>query len=132
MAGVAVKENLGVITSKGIPVKSCFNISNVLDEVCERDFYFGIAQSGISVIGDDNSIYKAPYFKPFGNPIERASIPREYESEFSNGCLRRNMELWNEINKLSGRDFLIKDLPEKIINTNDSDEIVKVLKKGVR
>ena len=105
---------------------------DVIDQICERDFYFGIVQSGISVIGEDNYIYKAPYFKPFGNPVERASIPKEYENEFSNGCLERSIELWNEIERLSGKTFFIRDLPEKISNTNENDEIVKVLKKGIK
>ena len=105
---------------------------NVIDQICERDFYFGIVQSGISVIGDDNSIYKAPYFKPFGNPIERASIPKEYETEFSNGCLERSIELWDEIERLSDKTFFVRDLPERIINANENDEVIKVLKKGVK
>ena len=91
---------------------------NVIDQICERDFYFGIGQSGISVKGDDNLIYKAPYFKPFGNPIERASIPTEFEKEFSIGCINRNIALWKEIENLSEKTFYIRDLPEKIVNTN--------------
>lgn len=104
---------------------------NVIDQICERDFYFGIPQSGISIL-EDGVIYKAPYFKPFGNPVERASIPVQYEDDFSKGCLKRSLWLWNEIEKLSGRNFYISDLPEVISNTNSDDKIVKVLKKGVK
>lgn len=103
----------------------------VIDQICERDFYFGIAQSGISVMGDDG-IYKSPYFKPFGNPTERASIPKNEETEFSKGCLRRNIALWEEIERLSRKRFRIKDLPETIINTEKEEKVVKVLKKGMR
>lgn len=103
----------------------------VIDQICERDFYFGIAQSGISVMGEDG-IYKSPYFKPFGNPVERASIPKEEEIEFSKGCLRRNIALWEEIEKLSGKSFRIEDLPEAIINTEKEEQVVKVLKKGMK
>ena len=104
----------------------------VIDQICERDFYFGIVQSGISVVGSDNLIYKAPYFKPFGNPIERASIPEEFEKDFSIECIKRNITLWEEIEKLSGNTFYIKDLPEKIFNTEEDEEVVKTLKKGIR
>lgn len=103
----------------------------IIDQICERDFYFGIAQSGISVMGE-NGIYKSPYFRPFGNPVERASIPKEKEIEFSKGCLRRSIALWEEIEKLSGKSFKIEDLPETIINTKEEEKVVRVLKKGMR
>ena len=105
---------------------------SVIDQICERDFYFGIGQSGISVVDSDNLIYKAPYFKPFGNPIERASIPEEFEKDFSTQCIRRNILLWKEMEKLSGNTFYIKDLPERIFNTDENEEVVKTLKKGIR
>ncbi len=105
--------------------------SGVIDQICERDFYFGIAQSGISVVVQDG-VYKSPYFKPFGNPVERASIPVEQELEFSRGCLRRSIALWEELERLSGKSFKVKELPEVIINTNREDSVVKVLKKGMR
>lgn len=101
----------------------------VMDQICERDFYFGVAGSGISIKNDD-SIYKAPYFIPYGNPFERASIPKEYENIFSIGCINRSISLWEEIEKLSNKKILIKDLPEKIFNTNENDEVIKTLKKG--
>lgn len=103
----------------------------IIDQICERDFYFGIAQSGISVMGE-TGIYKSPYFRPFGNPVERASIPKEKEIEFSKGCLRRSIALWEEIEKLSGKSFKIEDLPETIINTKKEEKVVRVLKKGMR
>lgn len=103
----------------------------VIDQICERDFYFGIPQSGISIL-EDGIIYKAPYFRPFGNPVERASIPKEYEDYFSKGCLKRSIWLWNEIERLSDKSFYISDLPEVIFNTSSDEKIVKVLKKGVK
>lgn len=102
----------------------------VIDQICERDFYFGIAGSGISVI-KNNEVYKAPYFKPYGNPVERSSIPINEELRFSLSCLRRSLELWQEIDRLNNRKTLIKDLPEKIIETNENDSVIKTLKKGM-
>lgn len=104
---------------------------DVIDQICERDFYFGVPQSGISIL-EDGVIYKAPYFKPFGNPVERASIPKEYEVDFSKGCLKRSIWLWEEIEKLSGKKFYISDLPEVISNTSSDDQVIKVLKKGIK
>ena len=112
-------------------VKTNYILGNkVIDQVCERDFYFGIAGSGI-LIKTDDGLSKAPYFKPFGNPCERASIPRECELYFSNGCIERSVYLWENIDKKKGRDSLISELPEKIINTNKDDYVVKTLRKVV-
>ena len=104
---------------------------NVIDQICERDFYFGIAGSGISVL-TGTTVVKAPYFIPFGNPVERASIPQNSATYFSNSCISRSITLWEEIEKLSKRKILIKDLPEQIQNTSPNDEVIKVLKKGLK
>ena len=104
---------------------------DVIDQICERDFYFGIAGSGIMIYMKDG-LYKAPYFKPYGNPYERASIPIEYEKYFSKGCLNRSIYLWEEIDKLKKARTKILELPEKIINTNENEEVVKTLKREMK
>ena len=104
---------------------------DVIDQICERDFYFGIAGSGISV-QTNTQVVKAPYFLPFGNPIERASIPQNAATYFSNSCITRSILLWQEIEKLSKRKIYIKDLPEQIQNTSPNDEGRKTLKKGLK
>ena len=76
-----------------------------------------------------NGLWKSPYFKPYGNPCERASIPEEYEKEFSKNCLERSIYLWEEIEKLKKQKIVMKELPERIINTKPNQEVVKVLKK---
>lgn len=101
---------------------------NVIDQICERDFYFGIAQSGIYV-KENNFICKAPYFLPYGDPNKRASIPKEYEIEFSKGCIKRSIMLWEEIERLSKKDIYMKDLPEIINYTNKNDKVIKILRK---
>ena len=112
-------------------VKTNYILENkVIDQVCESDFYFGIAGSGI-LIKTDEGFSKAPYFKPFGDPCERASIPREYETYFSNSCSERSLYLWENIDKNKGRYSLISELPEKIINTSKDDYVVKTLRKVV-
>lgn len=105
--------------------------TDVIDQICERDFYFGIAGSGI-MVNTSNGLYKSPYFKPYGNPNERASIPIEFEDYFSKGCLERSIYLWEEIDKLKGRKTIIEELPERIINTNQNDVVTKVLKKEIK
>lgn len=101
---------------------------DVIDQICERDFYFGIVQSGIS-IKKDGEIFKAPYFKPYGNPVKRASIPEDFEEMFSTGCINRSIILWKEMEKLSKREILTNELPEKINFVEDDKRIVKVLER---
>lgn len=109
----------------------CLLGENVIDQICERDFYFGIAQSGISIL-KNGKILKSPYFVPFGEPVKRASIPKEYEILFSNGCLARSMFLWKFIENNSKRKIYIRDLPEEIVGTENNDRVLKVLEKGFR
>lgn len=101
---------------------------NTIDQICERDFYFGICGSGI-MKRENKKYYKAPYFKPYGDPVERASIPKEYEKSFSKSCIERSIYLWEEIDKEKVEKTKIKDLPEKITKTNENEEVVKTLKK---
>lgn len=131
LSAVSVEENLPVITNLGIPVKSYFYISNVLDEVCERDFYFGVAQSGQSQLTQNNQVVKMPYFSPFGLPIDSASVPEDKAIDFSKECLKCSYELWNEIEKNSNRTVTSNDLPERIFNTpNEEFEILPLLQSA--
>jgi hypothetical protein len=104
---------------------------SVIDQICERDFYFGIAGSGI-IIKKNNNLYKSPYFIPYGNPYERASIPKEYERSFSKGCLERSLYLWEEMDKLNSVKTKIYELPERIINTQKEEEVIRTLKKELK
>lgn len=103
-------------------------LDDVIDQICERDFYFGIAGSGIMVRTRDG-LYKSPYFKPYGTPVERASIPKKFENDFSRGCIERSIQLWEEIDILKKEPTLIEELSESIINTNKKEPVVKTLKK---
>lgn len=101
---------------------------DVIDQICERDFYFGIAGSGI-LVKEGNYLVKAPYFKPFGNPNERASIPEEYVSSFSRECIDRSIYLFEDIDRKRGMETLISELPEKIVLTNENCSVIKTLIK---
>lgn len=109
-------------------VSTNYLLENEIDQICERDFYFGVAGSGI-MVQSNNGLYKAPYFKPFVSPNQRASIPFEYENSFSIGCLDRNIYLWRELEKIKEDKIYVCELPEKIIYTDKDEEVVKTLKR---
>ena len=94
--------------------------------------YFEIEDITDIAIKKEKEILKAPYFLPFGNPVERASIPKEYANYFSHSCIKRSIALWEEIERLSQRKILIGDLPEQINNTNKNEEIIKTLRKELK
>lgn len=120
------KDNL-----KYFDIKTKYILENPIDEICERDFYFGIVGSGVSK-KINNRVIKAPYFKPYGEPDIRASIPKNKIEEFSYSCLERSIILWEQINKLSNREIMINELPERINNVNNNESIVKILKGGMK
>lgn len=127
------KAQKDIIKSLNIPIKSEIILDeNIIDQICERDFYFGIAGSGIATRTNENIIKKAPYFYPYGNPIVRASIPEKNALQFSKNCINRSILLWEEIQKRTNQFIYIKDLPEQIINTNPNEEIIYTLKKGLK
>ena len=43
---------------------------------------------------------------------------RAFEKYFSIGCLERSIYLWEEIDRLRKQETKIKELPERIVNTN--------------
>ena len=128
---IEAKERL--LKSKNTPIFTDIILGNTtIDQICERDFYFGIVGSGIATRTESKIIKKAPYFYPFGDPITRASIPKDKATYFSQNCLIRSLKLWESINKITTRYKLIKDLPEQIANTNPEEAIIYTLKKGIK
>ena len=51
---------------------------------------------------------------------------------FSRGCLERSLYLWEEIDSLRCCETKMFELPERIINTNENDGVVKTLKKEIK
>ena len=118
--GLKEKVNCGYLMGK-----------DVLDEICERDFYYGVAQSGMARIVD-GKVYKAPYFMPFGDPVARASVPDDRKEYFSMMCINLSLDLWEEIERLSKREIMNNELPERILNTDYNEGVVKTLRKVLK
>jgi pyrimidine operon attenuation protein/uracil phosphoribosyltransferase len=109
---------VGIAIGKGIKkVKEETNIeiltvryyAEVIDEICERDFYPGVPLSGRTVVNMPIDV-GVPYLYPFAinqngeSKLEEwASIPKEKQKDFSIFCLEQTIQLWEEIENLSGR-----------------------------
>lgn len=100
----------------------------VIDEICERDFYPGVPLSGRFIAGTNIEI-GAPYLQPFGKPNKWASIPEDEIQGFSLFCVQQTIRLWEEIEKLSGRTVKCSDLERIPIGLpHDNSRFVDYLK----
>ncbi len=107
---------LGGVKQVTVPVQCVRQYDDVIDEVCERDFYPGVPLSGRVIAGDEG--FGAPYIRPFGNPEAWASIPAEHVESFSRFCLLQTISLFDEIGRRSGRSVHWEDAPRKIVGLN--------------
>ena len=113
-AGIGIAEGIRRINGTKREVR-CVRIYNqVIDEVCERDFYPGTPLSGRLLTGGMN--IGVPYIFPFGDPENWASIPSEHAMTFSKFCLDQTILLFDEIERCSGRIILCQDLGRKVFN----------------
>lgn len=127
-AGIGIKEGITRLAQKDIQVICVKTYDTVIDEICERDFYPGVPFSGRLVEGDEN--IGAPYILPFGNPNEWASIPTESQVSFSKFCFDQTIRLFEEIERVSGKIVMCRDLDRKVIKLpNDATRFVDALSK---
>ncbi len=105
-----------------ITVESVVHFDNVIDEVCERDFYPGVPLSGRLLGEQITSGVRAvipetgiPYLLPYSNPKEWATIPAEKSRDWSQFCLRQTRFLWYTIEKLSCATVMCEDLSRRPI-----------------
>lgn len=110
IAGIVIEGGRKELESLGINVIGVKNYDNVIDEICERDFYAGVPFSGRTLAGVKTNI-GVPYFFPFGDPAKWASIPQNKVENFSRFCLKQSILLWQEIENINGREMLCSDIP---------------------
>ena len=126
-AGIGIVEGIDRISKKKKIKIDCAKIyDDVIDEVCERDFYLGIPYSGRSVVGDGN--ISLPYFFPFGKPGRWASIPPTFEIEFSKFCINQTVSLFEEIEKVSSKQVCCSDINRKIPTQPEYGSYINFLK----
>ncbi|MFH0806358.1 MAG: hypothetical protein V1885_01385, partial [Candidatus Brennerbacteria bacterium] len=91
----------------------------VIDEICERDFYAGVPFSG-RLIGNNGIAHVPerglPYFQPFADKAhakEWSSVPLEHVEEWSHFCRMQSIVLWVAIEEYSKRKVLCNDLSRR-------------------
>jgi hypothetical protein len=118
-ACIGIKEGIDKIAQIVEHVDCAYSYDAIIDEVCERDFYPGIPLSGRLLEGSDN--VGMPYIYPFGDPVSWASIPVDKASAFSRLCLGLTTELFQEIERLSKRPVLYRNVPRKVYTLPESE-----------
>lgn len=113
-SAIGVKEGVQKIEADGLKVNCVYKYEDVIDEVCERDFYPGVPLSG-RLIGESGNV-GSPYLLPFGKPGEWASIPEDKQLEFSQFCWKQTSRLFSAIEQKSGKPVMCSDLGRHIIN----------------
>jgi hypothetical protein len=104
LVGLAKDEASTLYKSEGIDLQAGRIMTNLRDELCERDFFFGVPHSGTQIGGTVTE----PYFLPFSaglndkgeNKMEgKTSIPPLNQIEFSQNCIKRSLNLWQDIER---------------------------------
>ncbi|MBT9171440.1 MAG: hypothetical protein DDT18_01816 [Actinobacteria bacterium] len=103
-AGIGIAEGINrikIIKDMKREIRCVRTYEEVIDEVCERDFYPGVPLSGRVLLGEEN--VGVPYILPWGNPRKWASIPSGWQTPFSKFCIEQTIRLFEEIEKCSNR-----------------------------
>lgn len=120
--GISVRSGIDAILNKfpHVRIFSVREYGNVRDEICERDFWIGVPQSGRLVGKRENGIpvpivpeTGVPYLLPFGSPknvTKWSTLEPIYINRWSHSCLSLSIRLWEEVGRISGREVLCSDI----------------------
>lgn len=129
-AGIGIEEGVTKLSTNGRKVLCVKQYPEVIDEICERDFYPGVPLSGRLV--DVNGNIGAPYILPFGNPVDWASIPKESQVSFSRFCLEQTVKLFDAIENTSSKIVTCADTERGVIGLpKDNTRFVNALNTAI-
>jgi hypothetical protein len=119
LAGISIGMGESLLSGMGVDVAAVYSIPEVMDEICQRDFLPGVPRCGRTLAGNLN--IGMPYILPFGNPGKWASIPEIHQEKFSSRCLELAIQLFEGIEKASGRPVLCSDLDRSVFSLPQND-----------
>lgn len=125
-AGIGIQEGINRITTSSRSIHCLKTYGDVMDEVCERDFYLGVPYSGRSLCNSQN--IGLPYILPYGKPDKWASIPVLSQKPFSEFCINQTTILFEEIEKTSGRIIDCSDIERKVLGQPEKGRYVDFLR----
>jgi hypothetical protein len=127
LTGIAIQEGIDLLEANGISVKTVVDpYDQVIDEICERDFRVGAPYSGRTIINGKTTM-GAPYLQPFGKPEQWASIPKDNALDFSLFCLYQSLQMWLEVERVSGQNISTDQIPRQTLGLPQSDSVTEAL-----
>jgi len=128
--GIATSEALEKIGTAGYKSKSYRTYSDLIDEVCERDFFVGSPLSGRTIQTSEGT-KGIPYLKPFGKPDEWGSIPENESNDFSYFCLSVASAFWSESQGMNRNEITVSKLEKPPIGLDLQKPIVKEIYRSI-
>lgn len=107
---VASKDVLDRFESLGIEVVSGRKFSNVVDEVCMRDFVIAAPDGGRKIITFTGKTVTGPYVRPCGDPENWASVSPDHAASFSQTCHKSAHHIWEGVKKPDGKPVTFGDV----------------------
>jgi len=129
LSGIVIDNGRKFLEQEGIEVISVLDYCEVLDEICERDFYPGVPGCGRFVVSQANT--GIPYLLPFGRPSQWASVPPQSVIHFSQGCLELTINLFEAIEDYSNRFIYGYDVDRRVLGQIDEDRFVDFLHQSI-
>jgi len=117
IAGITTSQGYKTLKeNKNVEILTVRYYQELIDQICERDFYPGVPLCGRSLTGMPIDV-GIPYLLPFTIDLKGkshlknwASIPEKDQKEFSEFCLKQTIRLWEEIEKHSQKIVRCCDL----------------------
>jgi hypothetical protein len=130
VAGIGIQQGIKELEKAGLKVHCVRVYQEVVDEICERDFYPGVPLSGRLLNGGGDNI-GMPYILPFGKPGDWASIPENWQKAFSIFCIHQTISLFEAIEKASGnKKISCQEVGRKVFSLpQDGSSFVEALKR---
>lgn len=131
ISGITIGEGGDKIRKTGVRIDSVREYADVVDEVCERDFFAGVPLSGKVMRLPGGFVASVPYMEPFaaeGKMRGYASIGPDKVRQFSEFCLDQSARLWEGVEQASGKKVPTADLPKPIIGLVASASVAESLR----
>lgn len=129
VAGIGTGTGEKWLKTVGVEMRAVRVYEELIDGVCERDFYPGVPLSGRTIAEARRNV-GIPYLLPSGRPWEWASIPWGLCPHFSVFCLKQTIALFEEIERRSLRAVRVSDLDRLVVWLTDRDRrFIDLLKK---
>ena len=123
-AAIGIGSGVRSLLKEGLDVTCVRMYDQVIDQVCERDFYPGIPHSG-RILASDNRFASHYVYEQMAS---WASLPSKgIAHQFTRQCCERARCLFNEIEILSGMEVRNKDLPHMFQGYNGDEQVTEIL-----